>query len=207
MPAWASGRRPPRRRHPRFTGLSLALGVALVGTVLAYAMLPDVPVTPIAGVVERVVDGDTLDIAGQRIRLAGIDAPEWDQTCTEPDGGLWRCGAAATDLLASSVRGQRVACRPEARDRYDRIVATCSADGGGHGDLGEALVEAGLALGTDRYRSDEAKARERALGMWRGKFATPAQWRAGAGRDDQTERGIPSRFERLLAWIAGLFAS
>ena len=38
-----------------------------------------------------VIDGDTLDVAGTRIRLFGIDAPEVSQTCGRGDGSAWSC--------------------------------------------------------------------------------------------------------------------
>lgn len=38
-----------------------------------------------------IVDGDTIEIHGQQIRLAGIDAPESDQLCRDADSALYRC--------------------------------------------------------------------------------------------------------------------
>ncbi len=50
-----------------------------------------------------VVDGDTIVIHGQGIRLSGIDAPESDQLCRGDDGLQYRCGAKAANELDERI--------------------------------------------------------------------------------------------------------
>src|SRR5215831_3877299 len=73
-----------------------------------------------------IVDGDTVRIGGVSIRLEGIDAPEWDQSCTDPGGKAWLCGQVATRRLREHTRWQSLTCAPRAHDRYGRVVATCT---------------------------------------------------------------------------------
>ena len=42
-----------------------------------------------------IVDGDTITISGNKIRLNGIDTPEQNQTCKRA-GVTWRCGYEIT---------------------------------------------------------------------------------------------------------------
>ena len=99
----------------------------------------------------RVADGDSLVVGSVRVRLRGIDAPEFDQRCGRPDGGDWACGVAATARLHALVDGRVVRCEPEGVDAYGRVVARCVADGV---DLGARLVAEGLARAYARYSRD-----------------------------------------------------
>jgi len=123
------------------------------------------------------VDGDTLEIAGERIRLHGIDAPESDQTY-ERQGVTWLCGAVASAKLRELVRGRDVRCREHGRDTYGRIIAMCSAGGV---DVEAAMVLARLARAYRHYSTDyvgqEAPAQARRAGIWSGRFVEPWHWR------------------------------
>lgn len=84
-----------------------------------------------------VIDGDTVEIHGMRIRLWGIDAPESSQLCRGDDSLQYRCGAKAANELDAFITGRAASCVPVSLDAYDRTVATCSVDGT---DLGNWLV-------------------------------------------------------------------
>jgi endonuclease YncB( thermonuclease family) len=125
----------------------------------------------------RIVDGDTIEIDGETIRLYGIDAPELDQTC-ERGGAAYFCGVVATDWLVERTDGAMVTCRGEQRDRYGRRLAICRAGGI---DLNAGLVRAGWAVAfrrySQRYVADEAIAKRDGSGMWSGEFTDPTNWR------------------------------
>src|SRR5258708_5970551 len=76
-----------------------------------------------------IIDGDTLEIHGTRIRLWGIDAPESNQLCRNDESLLYRCGAKAANDLDTFIARRPVDCSPVSLDQYGRTVAVCSIDG------------------------------------------------------------------------------
>ena len=128
------------------------------------------------------VDGDTLRLNDNRIRLKGIDAPELGQSCTGGDGRSYSCGQTARRALVDLMAGQTVRCRAAGRDRYQRILARCTVSGA---DLGTRRVEQGWAVSYGRdYEREEARARSGQAGLWAGAFERPQEWRrSNAGRE------------------------
>jgi len=144
---------------------------------VVFLLAPSVVVGDITGK-PRIVDGDTIEIAGERIRLHGIDAPETKQTCKDDDGKEWRCGQEATFALLFMIGYHWITCKGDERDRYGRLIAVCYA---GPYDLNAKMVRQGWALAYRRYSMDYVKAetfaKSRREGMWRGEFEMPWEWR------------------------------
>lgn len=128
----------------------------------------------------RVIDGDTLELAGERVRLFGIDAPEAGQRCTGADGRPWDCGAFATTRLRA-LAANDLHCVGAGRDRYRRLVATCHAGGR---DIAAVLVAEGAAFAYRRYSQSYVAAETRAesarRGLWAGRATRPDAVRAYA---------------------------
>lgn len=104
----------------------------------------------VAGVAS-VIDGDTLEIHGQRIRLHGVDAPESRQTCLDAIGKEWRCGQEAALKLADHIGRAPIICERRDIDRYGRIVGRCSVTGS---DINAWLVSEGWAVAYRQYSTD-----------------------------------------------------
>lgn len=185
--------------HPALQALSLSLALGLGGvhaaqsgtlappgahamtgtTGLPGAPGPTRPPPMIAGRAVDIADGDTfvlLEATGRRwrVRLAGIDAPEWGQPGAE----------ASRAQLQSWLQAGRVVLEPIKTDPYGRLVARVfvlapeSADRDPDAEIGLRMVRAGHAWHFKRYRADqtlqefarfdqaEQAAREAGIGLW-----------------------------------------
>ncbi len=108
-----------------------------------------------------VVDGATLRVGDQVVRLQGIVAPAHGSLC---QGAGVDCGVGAANALAALVRGGPVACDITGRDGQGRPVGVCSAGGK---RLSEALVRDGWARADGAaLRALEATARDAGRGIW-----------------------------------------
>ncbi|WP_164658021.1 thermonuclease family protein [Tropicibacter sp. Alg240-R139] len=134
----------------------------------------------------RVIDADTWDVGGTRVRLHGIDAPELDQTCTRVSGQGWECGAWATQQVRNLYGGQAAQCTSVTQDRYGRTVARCSVQGN---DVGQAIVSYGLAFAFRKYSTDyvgaEIRAKSAAVGLHAARIALPWDHRAAKQTSDK----------------------
>lgn len=127
-----------------------------------------------------VIDGDTIEIHGQRIRLFGIDAPESDQLCRGDDSLQYHCGAKAANELDAFIAGRSVSCTDIDERTYRRVVAVCTVDGV---DLADRLVRQGLALDWPKYSKGDyavaqTEAKHAGRGVWAGSYVVPWVYRA-----------------------------
>ncbi|HTI85417.1 MAG TPA: thermonuclease family protein [Alphaproteobacteria bacterium] len=146
-----------RGYSPRLIGTLIAIAIATLGLAFCEQKIAGIP---------RAIDGDSIAIGEQRIRLYAIDAPELGQPCIS--GG--DCGAKAKSALADMMSGHTIECIRRTRDdRYGRMIAQCTADGV---DLGREMVRSGNAMAlrsiSSLYAPDEPKNLD---------FESPSQYR------------------------------
>ncbi|WP_132077239.1 thermonuclease family protein [Sinorhizobium americanum] len=142
-------------------------------------------------------DGDSLRLAGRRVRIEGIDAPEIDQRCRRGTTS-WDCGAEARRRLAELVEGRTTRCRLHGRDRYGRELGLCEAGGR---DIGREMVLSGLAVSYGLYRDEEEQARNRRAGQWAGEFVRPQEWRRTQGKGEESPHRAGDWLELMLQWL------
>ena len=150
--------------------LSLPLGFCAVAPSISNAEL-------------RIIDADTIELHGKKIRFSGIDAPEINQLCRNAQNQEYKCGLTASrsleDLIAQ-YSGLQVTCSQSGKDFFDRVLAECFI---GYININSWLVSNGWALAYRKYSpayvGEEQSAQESSKGLWQGEFVKPWDWRRG----------------------------
>ena len=136
--------------------------------------------------IPRIIDGDSLEINNNKIRLFGIDAPERKQICKKPYLIIsflnfqrnYECGLMATNELKKFINNRIIKCISESKDRYNRYLSTCYLK---NKDINSWLVKNGYAIAYRRYSKkyvlEEQYAEKNKLGIWQGTFQNPEEWR------------------------------
>lgn len=153
--------------------LAMAAGLALAA-VASRAVADDLPIY--RGSAE-VAGPAMLSLDGKRVVLWGVDAPVRGQPCYAGNK-TWDCVTASAKTLLNLVGDQEIACEQRRVDQFGRVFAICKA---GEVDVNRALVEAGMAVAlpkeTTDYVATEAEAKAKNIGVWRGPFTAPADYR------------------------------
>lgn len=150
---------------------ALALGIMLSWFAASSSSAQEVTGKP------RVIDGDTIEIAGQAFRLAGVDAPPIDWICG-PANQEWRCGMEAAMALEFEVAYHWISCTPLLRHNDGITLARCKV---GPYDLAARVVMAGWAMAVEGYALEEDIAKRAGKGIWRGGYIPPPRWRRDTG--------------------------
>ena len=144
-----------------------------------------------------VIDGDTLEIQGKRIRLFGIDAPEATQLCYR-GAESWACGEAAARELRGLIGTSDLTCTGHEIDQFGRLLAVCTVAGI---DLGKLMVAQGWAMAFRRYSDDyvvdQARAQAAKLGMWGSTFVSPEEHRAAERGDANPAPAAAGHWARI----------
>ena len=147
----------------------------------------------------RVINGDTLMIAGRYFRLFGIDAPESNQTCADRNGRAYHCGRKAATWLRDWIQDYPLTCHIMQQDSKGNMVGTCKL---GEYDLGAALVNADWAVAYPKYSQVyvpyEYQARENLRGLWQGQFYKPWDWRVMQTKKPKIKITRPKKAKKNL---------
>jgi endonuclease YncB( thermonuclease family) len=127
-------------------------------------------------------DGDSITMNGERMRLSGIDALEFNQTCKR-HGETRACGREAARVLRRLIGDRTIFCRHVERDRYERLLVKCDVDGQ---SVNRQMVLQGWAVAYGDFHAEERQARANKRGLWAGSFELPSDWRRQHRLGDQS---------------------
>lgn len=165
-------------KYPRQSNVAIKSARLLLNIlVLLICGFSSVSVHATVAGIARVIDGDTIDVDGQVIRLHGIDAPENAQRCTTRTGKSYACGLSAQNYL-HSLLSSGVICTGTQYDAYDRLIGSCHSKGV---DVNRQMVLTGHAVAFRKYSMDyvneEKDASSAQRGLWSGTFQMPSEFR------------------------------
>lgn len=127
-----------------------------------------------------ILDGDSLKVGGKEVRLFGLDAPEYSQTCFNTKNEEYACGQVSRDFLIGLAGGKQVECFYAQKDKYDRYLSKCYV---GKLSINEEIVKNGMGVIYNFTESDEKMdelekvAKASKIGVWRGTFQLPKDYR------------------------------
>ena len=165
--------------------LFLVISICLIFFFLTYNDVKSKEIKIISGIA-KVIDGDTIRINNNKIRLFGIDAPEKKQQCQKPWLTIsiftfnkdYQCGEISTNKLKMKINNKFVMCKSSNKDRYKRFIAECYKD---DINVNSWMVRNGYAFAYKKYSkkflSQENIAKMEKLGLWAGTFELPWEWR------------------------------
>jgi endonuclease YncB( thermonuclease family) len=153
----------------------LLMLVSIFLTCTAEESLPDKINSSLSEPV-KIIDGDSLEIGDTRIRLMGIDAPEYSQYCKNKNKKSYPCGKEATQYLQNLIDDTPVSCHVIKKDQYDRYLCTCYAK---EKDLNREMILSGYAIVylESPYNAEQKTAKELKRGLWQGRFMQPRLYR------------------------------
>jgi len=135
---------------------------------------------------DKVIDGDTIQVGEKKIRFSGIDAPESfykgkQQICYDDKNKVY-CGKTSKKILLEIIKNRRVMCRVENIDRYGRYLAECFLPGYEETSVSSIMVRRGYAFDYPKYSKkkyfkDQEYAKSNKLGIWKYEFKYPWEWR------------------------------
>jgi endonuclease YncB( thermonuclease family) len=126
------------------------------------------------------VDGDSIKINQESVRLVGIDAPEYKQKCLDKNYQEYNCGEISSKFLNNLIRGKNIICHYEEKDMYNRYLGICYLD---KININQEILRSGMAIiynpatADDKLKQLELEARTNKIGIWQGSFLEPKEYR------------------------------
>lgn len=124
----------------------------------------------------KIIDGDSIEIGMRRIRLMGIDAPEYQQYCKNKNNKKYPCGKDALNYLKNIIGNIPIKCTIHEKDKYNRDLCTCYVN---NKNINAEMIRAGHAIVYmgNQYTSEQAEAKRFQRGIWQGRFMHPRLFR------------------------------